>query len=143
MPRSITIKRTALVSLHLTREELEGVDGLVYAGLFPSRSEVIRSAIILLLQKIKPLQGSQQGNQQVSQQVGLQPGSEKSNGKTNGKAIARLVCSNGHVVAFLKKNGGFYTLGDRVKALAAAGLMCPVCGSTDFVVEFVSDEVTD
>ena len=141
MPRSITIKRTALVSLHLTREELEGVDGLVYAGLFPSRSEVIRSAIIQLLQKIKPLQ-SLQGNQQVSQQVGLQPGSEKSNGKTNGKAIARLVCSNGHIVAYMKKNGGFYTLGDRVKALAAAGLMCPVCGSTDFVVEFV-DEVTD
>ncbi len=40
-----------LVSVHIQRQALEGIDELVKQGIFPSRSEAIRYAIRKLLAK--------------------------------------------------------------------------------------------
>mgnify|MGYP001770677275 FL=1 len=42
MPRSKSQEKMVLISVHLPRQLLEELDGLVRKGVFPSRSEAIR-----------------------------------------------------------------------------------------------------
>jgi len=51
MPRSKSGVRMMLISVHIPRRMLEGLDELAKSGLFPSRSEAIRVAVRDLLIK--------------------------------------------------------------------------------------------
>jgi len=44
-------ERIAMISVHLPQGDLEALDQLVKAGVFPSRAEALREAIRLLLEK--------------------------------------------------------------------------------------------
>ncbi|KUO84226.1 MAG: CopG family transcriptional regulator [Caldivirga sp. MG_3] len=58
MPRSRSGVRMMLISVHIPRRMLEGLDELAKSGLFPSRSEAIRVAVRDLLIKERGRRGS-------------------------------------------------------------------------------------
>ena len=58
MPRSRSGVRMVLISVHIPRRMLEGLDELARSGLFPSRSEAIRVAVRDLLIKERGRRGS-------------------------------------------------------------------------------------
>ncbi|KUO85408.1 MAG: CopG family transcriptional regulator [Caldivirga sp. MG_3] len=58
MPRSKSGVRMMLISVHIPRRMLEGLDELAKSGLFPSRSEAIRVAVRDLLIKERGRKGS-------------------------------------------------------------------------------------
>ncbi len=58
MPRSKSGVRMMLISVHIPRRMLEGLDELAKSGLFPSRSEAIRVAVRDLLIKERGRRGS-------------------------------------------------------------------------------------
>jgi len=58
MPRSRSGVRMVLISVHIPRRMLEGLDELAKSGLFPSRSEAIRVAVRDLLIKERGRRGS-------------------------------------------------------------------------------------
>jgi len=58
MPRSKSGVRMMLISVHIPRRMLEGLDELARSGLFPSRSEAIRVAVRDLLIKERGRRGS-------------------------------------------------------------------------------------
>ena len=49
MPRTVKGEKMVLISVHLPREMLREIDALVRSGKYASRSELIRTAIKLLL----------------------------------------------------------------------------------------------
>ena len=49
MPKTKSKEKMALISVHIPKQMLEELDGLVSQGIFPSRSEAIRIAIRDLL----------------------------------------------------------------------------------------------
>ena len=51
MPRTKSEEKMVLISVHIPRRMLEGLDELAKSGLFPSRSEAIRVAVRDLLIK--------------------------------------------------------------------------------------------
>jgi Arc/MetJ-type ribon-helix-helix transcriptional regulator len=58
MPRSKSGVRMMLISVHIPRRMLDGLDELARSGLFPSRSEAIRVAVRDLLTKERGRRGS-------------------------------------------------------------------------------------
>ena len=51
MPRSITNRKMVLISVHVPKKLLDAIDELIYQGLIPNRSEAIRMALILFLER--------------------------------------------------------------------------------------------
>ncbi len=51
MPRSKSEEKMTLISVHIPKQILKELDGLVKQGVFPSRSEAIRFAIIDLIRR--------------------------------------------------------------------------------------------
>lgn len=47
-------ERMVMISVHLPQSDLEALDKLVEAGVFPNRAEALREAIRLLLLKYSP-----------------------------------------------------------------------------------------
>jgi len=56
MPRSITNRKMVLISVHVPKKLLDAIDELIYQGLIPNRSEAIRMALILFLERALPKQ---------------------------------------------------------------------------------------
>ncbi len=117
MPRSKG-ERMQLVSVHIPKKMLEELDRLVMRGMYPSRNEAIRIAIRDLL--------SREGSVKVIV--------NSNSGKSN-NTFARVVCENGHVIAFMR--AGTPTLMERIKALQIAGLVCPTCHSAKLFIELM------
>ena len=53
MPRTKAQEKMVLLSVHLTKQLLEELDRLVAEGVFPSRSEAIRTAVWELVRREK------------------------------------------------------------------------------------------
>jgi Arc/MetJ-type ribon-helix-helix transcriptional regulator len=51
MPRTKAQEKMVLLSVHLPKQLLEEIDNLVAQGLFPSRSEAIRTAVWELVRR--------------------------------------------------------------------------------------------
>ena len=51
VPRTKTQEKMVLLSVHLPKQLLEEIDNLVAQGLFPSRSEAIRTAVWELVRR--------------------------------------------------------------------------------------------
>jgi len=48
-PRKVTCPRTYLVTVHIPRKVLESIDQMIEEGVFPSRSEAIRFALLYMI----------------------------------------------------------------------------------------------
>ena len=51
MPRKDQASRMVLISVHVPKKLLDAINELVYQGLIPNRSEAIRMALILFLER--------------------------------------------------------------------------------------------
>ena len=67
MPRSKSQEKMVLISVHLPRQLLEELDGLVKKGIFPSRSEAIR---FLLREGVLRLSQGVEGEEDTKMMIG-------------------------------------------------------------------------
>jgi len=61
MPRTKAKEKMVLLSVHLPKQLLEELDRLVAEGVFPSRSEAIRTAVWELVRRESQRRGEEQG----------------------------------------------------------------------------------
>jgi hypothetical protein len=94
---------------------LSRLDKLVMSGAYPSRSEAIRLAVMDLLRRLGGARMVIGGNANVDD------------------VFARVVCENGHVIAYLR--AGNPGLTERIRALQTAGLVCPICRTQKLYIE--------
>ena len=141
MPRSITGVRMVVITLHLPKSYLNAIDSLVRQGRFPSRSEVIRLAVIDLIKRVKAqTQGSTPPLTQV-QQVH----SEEPNVNVGGEiVIEQALIDEGGGEVVLKCLGCGYELAvfsdfdvkHLVSVLKYHRARCPRCGGKELILEF-------
>ncbi len=123
MPRTKSKERLVIISVHLPRQMIEELDGLVMRGVYPSRSEAIREAIMRLVMRRKTMMVVNRQN------------------NNDDKVIAKVICENGHVIAHMRLSK--VPLTERIRALQIASLVCPICHSANLFVEFKVEEVEE
>jgi len=69
MPRTKSEEKMVLISVHIPRRMLEGLDELAKSGLFPSRSEAIRVAVRDLLIKEREKRARREARTVVSERA--------------------------------------------------------------------------
>lgn len=143
MPRSITGERMVVITLHLPKSYLNAIDSLVRQGRFPSRSEVIRLAVIDLIKRVKAQsQGSNPpltGPAELAQQL---HGEESTVGGEI--VIEQALIDEGGGEVVLKCLGCGYELAvfsdvdvkHLVSVLKYHRARCPRCGSKELILEF-------
>ncbi len=61
MPRTKAQEKMVLISVHIPKQMLEELDEFVKQGIFPSRSEAIRTAVWELVRRESQRRGEEQG----------------------------------------------------------------------------------
>ena len=141
--KAVRKENMVIISFHLPRSYVIGIDTLVAQGHFPSRSEAIRYAITKLIMQVR--QGQQQGQQQQGQeqQVGdpdplpMAPTRvrwvETEGGGGDYEDVVVLRCGVcGYEMLVLTDR----YLTDLIRTLKTHRAVCPRCGSHELVLEF-------
>ena len=121
-------KTLVLVSIHMTREMLAAIDELVRRGAYPTRSELIRSAVAKYL-----------ADMGMKIEAHTEP---QTPGGKNTLVITTTVEEGGSVTVKCARCGYEMALfsddsiADLIRMLRARRTRCPKCGSNELTLEF-------
>ncbi len=123
MPRTKSIEKMTLISVHLPRSILYALDNISKeSGV--SRSELIRYAI---------------SHTYILNMNVLTKEHVQSNGfRVHGLKIL-LKCKNNHILAELNVVPGI-SIKERSELIGKLGLRCPICGSASLFLEIIGDD---
>ena len=121
-------KSLVLVSIHVTREMLAAIDELVRRGIYPTRSELIRSAVTKYLAdmgvKIEP--------HTVSQAPGGKNTLVITTNVEEGGDVTVKCAKCGYEMAVFSDD----SIADLIRMLRTRRARCPKCGSNELTLEF-------
>ena len=139
--KAVRKENMVIISFHLPRSYVIGIDTLVAQGYFPSRSEAIRYAITKLIMQVRQGRQQQQGQEQ---QAGDPPDPlpmtptrikwvETEGGGGDYEDVVVLKCGVcGYEMLVLADR----YLTDLIRTLKTHRAVCPRCGSHELVLEF-------
>lgn len=143
MGKAVKKENMVIISFHLPRSYVIGIDTLVAQGQFPSRSEAIRYAITKLIMQVRQGQQEQQGQEQGQQESDppdplpvMETPTRVKWVETGGGDYEDVVVLRCGVCGYEMLVLADRYLTDLIRTLKTHHAVCPRCGSHELVLEF-------